>query len=34
MPLFLHPRRDAHLTDTVTAGEYLSERLQQIGLLK
>jgi isopenicillin N synthase-like dioxygenase len=33
MPLFLHPRRNAHLTETVTAGNYLEERLREIGLL-
>ncbi len=34
MPLFLHPRRSAQLTPTFTAGEYLDQRLREIGLLK
>jgi isopenicillin N synthase-like dioxygenase len=34
MPLFLHPRRNAHLTETRTAGAFLEERLREIGLLK
>jgi hypothetical protein len=33
MPLFLHPRRNAKLTETLTAGEYLYQRLREIGLL-
>ena len=32
MPLFLHPRPDVRLTPEVTAGEFLRERLVQIGL--
>ena len=32
MPLFLHPRKDARLTATLTAGEYLDQRLRAIGL--
>ena len=32
MPLFVHPRRAAQLTRLVTAGQYLDERLIQIGL--
>jgi isopenicillin N synthase-like dioxygenase len=34
MPLFLHPRRDAQLTSEMTAGQYLDQRLREIGLLK
>lgn len=33
MPLFLHPKRSVHLSSTRTAGEYLNERLMQIGLI-
>jgi isopenicillin N synthase-like dioxygenase len=33
MPLFLHPRSDALLTPERTAGEFLTERLREIGLL-
>lgn len=32
MPLFLHPRKDVRLTPTMTAGEYLDQRLREIGL--
>jgi len=32
MPLFLHPRPEVRLSDTHTAGEYLEERLREIGL--
>jgi isopenicillin N synthase-like dioxygenase len=32
MPLFLHPRKEVHLTPTMTAGQYLDERLREIGL--
>lgn len=32
MPLFLHPRPEVHLTPTQTAGEYLHERLVEIGV--
>jgi isopenicillin N synthase-like dioxygenase len=32
MPLFLHPRSEAHLSPTLTAGEYLNQRLREIGL--
>ncbi len=32
MPLFLHPRNDVILSDDYTAGEYLDERLKEIGL--
>jgi isopenicillin N synthase-like dioxygenase len=32
MPLFLHPRKDARLTEELTAGEYLDQRLRAIGL--
>ena len=34
MPLFLHPRRIAPLGEHLTAGQYLTERLREIGLLK
>ena len=34
MPLFLHPRSDVLLTEGVTAGGYLKQRLQEIGLIK
>ena len=32
MPLFLHPREDVKLSEAYTAGSYLLERLQEIGL--
>jgi isopenicillin N synthase-like dioxygenase len=32
MPLFLHPRPDVRLSPTKAAGEYLDERLAEIGL--
>jgi isopenicillin N synthase-like dioxygenase len=32
MPLFVHPRPAARLTETRTAGDYLNERLREIGL--
>lgn len=32
MPLFLHPREDVPLANHFTAGEYLHERLKQIGI--
>ncbi len=32
MPLFLHPRDEVVLSDTYTAGTYLKERLEEIGL--
>lgn len=34
MPLFLHPRSNVVLSDGVTAGDYLKQRLLEIGLLK
>jgi isopenicillin N synthase-like dioxygenase len=34
MPLFLHPRSDVLLGEGVTAGQYLRQRLLEIGLLK
>lgn len=34
MPLFLHPRPDVLLSKDVTAGQYLKQRLNEIGLLK
>ena len=33
MPLFIHPRRDGRLSQEHTAGSYLDQRLQEIGLL-
>ncbi|HUP57341.1 MAG TPA: 2OG-Fe(II) oxygenase family protein [Bdellovibrionota bacterium] len=33
MPLFVHPRPDAALTESRTAGDFLHERLREIGLL-
>jgi isopenicillin N synthase-like dioxygenase len=32
MPLFLHPRNEVILSDKYTAGQYLEERLKEIGL--
>lgn len=32
MPLFLHPRKDVKLSDTMTASEYLVQRLREIGI--
>jgi isopenicillin N synthase-like dioxygenase len=32
MPLFLHPRKEVHLTPELTAGMYLNQRLREIGL--
>ncbi|MEO1066767.1 MAG: 2OG-Fe(II) oxygenase family protein [Pseudomonadota bacterium] len=32
MPLFVHPRSDVKLDENQTAGEYLDERLREIGL--
>ncbi len=34
MPLFLHPRSEVILAEGVTAGDYLKQRLLEIGLLK
>ena len=34
MPLFVHPRSEVQLDDNQTAGEYLDERLREIGLKK
>jgi hypothetical protein len=34
MPLFLHPRSEVSLAEGVTAGDYLKQRLLEIGLLK
>lgn len=34
MPLFLHPRPEVVLSNTKTAGEFLRERLVEIGLLR
>ena len=33
MPLFLHPHDYIQLSDTHTAGDYLTERLEEIGLI-
>ena len=33
MPLFLHPHDNVKLSDTHTAGSYLTERLEEIGLV-
>lgn len=33
MPLFVHPRNEAYLTATETAGDYLHERLAELGLM-
>ena len=33
MPLFLHPHDYVQLSDTHTAGDYLTERLEEIGLI-
>jgi isopenicillin N synthase-like dioxygenase len=33
-PLFLHARPDVRLTDTLTAGQYLDQRLKEIGVRK
>jgi isopenicillin N synthase-like dioxygenase len=32
MPLFIHPRPEVRLSERYTAGEYLAERLREIGL--
>ncbi|MEO0922812.1 MAG: 2OG-Fe(II) oxygenase family protein [Pseudomonadota bacterium] len=32
MPLFVHPRDEVQLDETMTAGDYLDERLREIGL--
>ena len=34
MPLFLHPRNEVVLSKKYTAGNYLNERLEEIGLKK
>ncbi len=34
MPLFLHPRPDVRLSEMHTAGTFLRERLEEIGLMK
>ncbi|UJF18294.1 isopenicillin N synthase family oxygenase [Vibrio sp. SS-MA-C1-2] len=33
LPLFLHPHPDVRLSDNYTAGEYLTERLKELGLI-
>jgi hypothetical protein len=32
MPLFLHPKSTVRLSEKYIAGEYLNERLKEIGL--
>ncbi len=32
MPFFMHPRKDAHLTGTRTADDFLNDRLAELGL--
>ncbi len=34
MPIFLHPRPEIKLSANMTAGQYLKQRLQEIGLIK
>ena len=34
MPLFLHPKAEVKLSGRYTAGSYLRERLQELGVLK
>ena len=34
MPLFLHPKDDVVLSEKYTAGQYLQERIKEIGLKK
>jgi len=34
MPLFLHPKAEVKLSDRYTAGDYLQERLQELGVIK
>ena len=34
MPLFLHPRDDVRLSKKYTAGQYLDQRLREIGLIR
>ena len=34
MPLFLHPRSEVQLSTSLTAGDYLNQRLREIGLKK
>lgn len=34
MPMFVHPRSDCRLSERYTAGEYLHQRLKEIGLIK
>ena len=34
MPLFLHPKAEVKLSDRYTAGAYLQERLQELGVIK
>jgi len=33
IPMFVHPRPDARLSERYTAGEYLQQRLREIGLI-
>jgi isopenicillin N synthase-like dioxygenase len=32
MPLFLHARKEVRMSDKYTAGEYLTQRLKEIGI--
>jgi hypothetical protein len=34
MPLFLHPRDNVKLNTNYSAGSYLKERLEEIGLIQ
>lgn len=34
IPMFVHPRKEVRLSDRFTAGEYLDQRLREIGLIK
>lgn len=33
IPMFVHPRKEVHLSERYTAGEYLEQRLREIGLI-
>ena len=34
IPMFIHPRKEVRLSERYTAGEYLEQRLREIGLIK
>ncbi len=34
IPMFVHPRKEVRLSERYTAGEYLEQRLREIGLIK